>query len=154
MGRRAAFVTVAAFCVALPLGAVVTASASTTVARPATISRDQAVAAALAQLPGHGAGYQVLKTELEPDSRHFTFTGIDGSGFGQDSVEQCLIIPPLPVRFACRPFPVWVVEVRSTSCNATIAINGYSGRFGGAGTDSCEIVPVESPAPWFVPSWE
>lgn len=155
MRRRAALVAVAAVCVCLPLGAFATIYATTSVSdRPQTISRDQAVAAALKDLPDNGAGYEVVKTELEPNSTHFQFTGVDGSSLGEDGVQECVIIPPLPLRWGCRPYPVWVIEVRGKSCEATISINGFSGRFGGAGTDGCDIAPTDSPAPWFVASWE
>lgn len=123
-------------------------------AAPVTISRADAVAAALRQLPHNGTGFDVVNTQLEPDSTHFAYSGASGSTLSQDGVRQCLIVFPLPFRFACRPYPVWVVELHGPACRATIAVNGYSGRFGGAGTDGCEIVPEDLPPPWFVPSWE
>ncbi len=107
-------------------------------------------------LPNSGSGYEVLRTELEPNSTHFNFTNANGSGgFGQDGVQECLIVPPFPIRFGCRPFPVWVIELSGPSCQATIAINARSGQFGGAGTDGCDIVPEAGPPPMmFVAEWE
>jgi ABC-type cobalt transport system substrate-binding protein len=46
------------------------------------------------------------------------------------------------------------VELKSPSCNVTVAVNGHTGRFGGAGTDGCDLVPQAAPANWFVPFWE
>lgn len=152
MGRAVVGITVVC---ALAVVAVFAGTYAAAVApRPPTISRDDAVAAALRQLPHNGIGFGVVNAQLEPDSTHFRYTGANGSGFSQDGVTQCLILPPTPFRFACRKYPVWVVELQGPSCQATIAINGYSGRFGGAGTDGCDIVPNDLPAPWFSASWE
>ena len=153
--RRAAVVAVAVL-IALATPAVIAGvTYAAAMSAPSTaISADQAVADARKQLPNDGSGYEVVKTQLEPDSRQFDFSGVDGSRFSESSVEECVIIPPLPLRLGCRPYPVWVVELRSDSCAATIAINGYSGRFGGAGTNGCDIVPEAGSSPWFVATWE
>ena len=153
--RRAAAVAVAVFCAVAVPAVVAGVTYSAAMSAPSTaISEAQAVADAKKQLPNDGAGYEVQKAQLEPDSRRFDFTGVDGSAFSESSVQECVIIPPLPLRLGCRPYPVWVIELRSDSCEATIAINGYSGRFGGAGTNGCDIVPEADFAPWFVATWE
>ena len=120
------------------------------------ISREDAISDARKALPNNGSGYDVLKTELEPDSTHFNFTNANGSGsFGEDGVQECLIIPPIPIVFGCRPYPVWVIELAGPSCEATIAINAYSGRFGGGATDGCDLVPeVGAPPVMFVARWQ
>lgn len=152
MGRALGGFTVVCALAAVALFAGAHAQAAAPL--PATISRADAVAAALRQVPHNGVGFDVVNTQLEPASTHLEYSGANGSSFREDGVRQCLIVPPLPFQFACRPYPVWVVELQGPSCHATIAINGYTGRFGGAGTDGCDIVPEDLPAPWFVPSWQ
>ena len=90
------------------------------------------------------------------EQHDFNFINANGSGvFSEDGVQECLIVPPFPIRFGCRPYPVWVIELSGPSCQATIAINARSGRFGGAGTDGCDIVPEAGPPPMmFVAEWE
>ena len=104
MGRLA-LIAIAAACVVIPAGALASIHQAATSQVPPTLSSSQAVAAAMRQLPDGGAGFEVVKTELEPSSTHFQFTGADGSDFGETGVTQCLIVAPFPVPLACRPFP-------------------------------------------------
>ena len=139
------------------LGAVSVMTASAALMRPQTmISKADAIAVARSALPDNGSGYDVLKTELEPSSAHFTFTDADGMGsLGEDGVTECVVVPPFPIRLGCRPYPVWVIQLSGPSCEATIAINAFSGRFGGAGTAGCEVVPFAGPEPvMFVAEWD
>jgi hypothetical protein len=157
VSRRFRRSAVAAVIVVLAAIAVSLTTAWAAIALPRTqISQADAIADARKVLPNNGSGYEVLKTELEPNSTHFNFTSANSSGgFSEDAVEECLIVPPLPIRFGCRPYPVWVIELSGPSCQATIAINARSGRFGGAGTDGCDIVPEPGPPPiMFVAQWE
>ena len=144
------------------IAAVSVTTAEAAASLPQTqISQADAIADARKVLPNDGSGYDVLKTELEPNSTHFTFTDANGSGtFGQEGVQECVIVPPFPMRFGCRPYGVWVIELSGPSCQATIAINARSGRFsgawgaGGAG-GGCDIVPEAGPPPvMFVAEWE
>ena len=157
MGRRLRRSVVAAVTVVLAVTAVSLTTAGAAAALPRTqISKADAIADARKVLPNSGSGYEVLKTELESNSTHFNFTSANGSGvFSEDGVQECLIVPPFPIRFGCGPYPVWVIELSGPSCQATIAINARSGRFGGAGTDGCDIVPEAGPPPMmFVAEWE
>jgi hypothetical protein len=138
---------------------------------PKQISEKEAVADAMRQLPNNGAGYTVAATQLEPGGSPFDFTGPSGQGFGEDKAKECLIIPPLPPLpfLPCRDYPVWVVALSSQNCDVIIAINGFTGRFGGAGvgyragaqatpgpSDSCGITPGggTTTAPgWWQPVW-
>ncbi len=132
------------------------------------ISQEAAIADAMKQLPNGGAGYHVLKAELEPSSKHFQFVGPDGSRFGEDDSRECLFIPPLPPLpwlTPCRYYPVWVVALSSPTCNATIAINAFTGRFDGGGTavpstapasssiGTCDLTPEAPSGTWFQASW-
>jgi len=150
---RVGLLTIVAFCVLVPVAVSGTTYASAVSAPTSTISRGAAIDAALRQFP-ETAGVQVLKTELEPRSTHFQFADVNGGSFGEDDVRECLIVPPLPLQLACRSYPVWVIEVAGPGCDATIAINAYSGRFGGAGTNGCNIRPEDRPILWFVATWE
>ena len=157
MGRRFRRIVFAAVTVVLAVTAVSLTTAGAAAALPRTqISKADAIADARKVLPNSGSGYEVLKTELESNSTHFNFINANGSGvFSEDGVQECLIVPPFPIRFGCRPYPVWVIELSGPSCQATIAINARSGRFGGAGTDGCDIVPEAGPPPMmFVAEWE
>jgi len=155
--RHVRVAVVVAIAVITAVGAVSLLSVAAAEAQPQkAISRQDAIADARKALPNNGSGYDVLKTELEPNSTHFNFTNANGSGsFGEDGVQECLIIPPIPIVFGCRPYPVWVIEVAGPSCEATIAINAYSGRFGGGATDGCDLVPeVGAPPVMFVARWQ
>ncbi len=144
-----------------------TYSAGSTLASEASpISQEAAVADALRQLPNNGAGYRVVKVELEPSSKHFDFQAPNGDDMGQDGVTECLVIPPLPrlplITF-CRYYPVWVVALSSPSCEVIIGINAYTGRFAGGGTatssfssssgDQCALTPEAPDVNWFQPMW-
>ena len=138
---------------------------------PQQISEKEAVADAMRQLPNDGAGYTVGATQLEASGSPFDFTGPSGLAFGKDKAKECLIIPPLPPLpfLPCRDYPVWVVALSSQNCDVIIAINGFTGRFGGAGalsragaqatpspSDSCGISAGggESTAPgWWQAAW-
>ena len=129
--------------------------------KPVPISDSQATAKAMKALPNNGAGFTVVALQLEPSSKHFDFMGANGQGFGEDQVQECLAIPPLgPLPFIspCRYYPVWVVVVTKQGCAAAIAINAFTGRFGGAGGGDCAlaIIPgggAESQTRWFQPEW-
>ena len=145
-----------AVCFAGLLSAAVAVTASGRMQPPPTITRAAAIADAREQV-ATPADFETVKAELEPSSVHYSFTTADGSGrFGGDGVRECLTIAPIPIPLACRPYPVWVVELRSQSCDAVVAINGYSGRFAGAGTDSadCRLAPQAGGVVWFVPFWQ
>jgi hypothetical protein len=157
VGRRSRRIALTAVIVVVAVIGVSLTTLGVAAAQPRTqISQADAIADARKVLPNSGSGYEVLKTELESNSTHFNFTNANGSGgFGEDGVQECLIVPPFPIRFGCRPYPVWVIELSGPSCQATIAINARSGRFGGAGTDGCDIVPEPRPPPMmFVAEWE
>jgi hypothetical protein len=85
-------------------------------------------------------------------------------------VKECLVVPPLPpLPFIspCRYYPVWVVALTNGGCDATVAINAFTGRFGGAGigfrgstqpgspSSGCDLVPGggDSETRWFQPQW-
>jgi hypothetical protein len=133
--------------------------------QPVVISRAQATADAMKALPDNGAGFIVVAVQLEPSSKHFDFVGAGGQRFGEDQTKECLVIPPLPpLPFIspCRYYPVWVVAVTNQGCSAAIAINAFTGRFGGGGVGSdgspsagCDLVPGagEPETNWFQPRW-
>ena len=59
-------------------------------------------------------------------------------------------------------FSIWVVAVTNQGCSAAIAINAFTGRFGGGGVGSdgspsagCDLVPGagEPETNWFQPRW-
>ena len=142
--------------------------ASSTPEQP--ISREAATAAALKLLPSGGVGFTLVEVQFEASSRHFRFTGAKGQGFGEDGVRECLAIPPLPplpVLSPCRYYPVWVVDLTSPDCDVVIAINAYSGRFGGGGVsysgsgeslsgppDSCAMTPDAPAQAWWRAAWD
>src|SRR6202035_3452331 len=102
--------------------------------QPVLISGAQATADAMKALPNQGTGFTVVTVQLEPTSKHFEFTAPGGQGLGEDQVQECLVVPPLPrlpLITPCRYYPVWVVVVTNQGCDAAIAINAFTGRFGG-----------------------
>ena len=161
--RPRPIVLVAALVLALSalLGASFEAAQVTRMAneRTTTITMEEAVRDASATLPANGLGYQMTAAQLEPTSRHFTFTSPTGGSFDEDQAQECLVIPPLPrLPLPCRYYPVWVVSFSNDSCTAIVAINALTGRFAGGsmgGDSACALSPfsLEAPAPWFKPSW-
>lgn len=152
----------------LALGAVVLfattyGAAADTAGRAEPITQSEAIADAMKQLPNGGTGYRVLEAQLEPSSKHFEFVGPNGMELGEDQVQECLVIPPiprLPLFTVCRYYPVWVVAFSSPTCNADVAINAYTGRFAGGGSGSgtasfeqCQLVPESPTITWFQPTW-
>jgi hypothetical protein len=135
------------------------------------ISEQQAITDAMHQLPDDGAGYTLIAVQFEPSSKHFNFSGPNGSVFGEDDVKECLVmppLPPLPFLTPCRYYPVWVVALSNPTCDVVIAINAHTGRFGGAGTgyrgdslpnaagsDRCLSAGGGASAPdWWRPIWD
>jgi hypothetical protein len=137
--------------------------------KPVPISGAQATANAMKALPNNGAGFTVVALQLEPSSEHFD-AAVPNGRFGEDQVKECLVVPPLPpLPFIspCRYYPVWVVALTNGGCDATVAINAFTGRFGGAGigfrgstqpgspSSGCDLVPGggDSETRWFQPQW-
>ena len=157
---------VAALIVVAMATTYVSAANSAGQAKP--ISEAAAIADAMKQLPNNGAGYQVVKTELEASSKHFEFVGPNGNSYSEDSAQECLVMPPLPRLPGlepCRYYPVWMVALSSAKCQTVIGINAYTGRFAGGGSatvatqsqapsmDDCAITPEAPDVHWFQPMW-
>ena len=123
--------------IVLVIGAIAVAADSYREAssKPVPISGAQATANAMKALANNGVGFTVVALQLEPSSKHFD-AAVPSGRFGEDQVKECLVIPPLPpLPFIspCRYYPVWIVALTNGGCDVTIAINAFTGRFGGGG---------------------
>lgn len=176
MGKpvRRAIVVLLVVVALLAVGAIVAVASTYREASSRTwepITAQEAIADAVKTLPDNGAAYSLVAVQFEPSSQYFQFSDARGQGFGEDQVQECLVIPPLPplpFLTPCRYYPVWVVDLTSQRCTVVIAINALTGRFGGAGTgyggtaqpisgppDSCAITPGggDTVPRWWQPTW-
>jgi hypothetical protein len=120
--------------------------------RPATpISQTEAASIALTWVPKAENGFGVVAAQLEPSSKHWNYVDQFGPGVEGEGGEECLILPPTPLRGPCRYFPVWIVHAKSNSanCDVYIEINALTGRFL-TGQGNC-AAPGLGNGPNFVP---
>ena len=98
---------------------------------PRSISGQEAVAAVRMALPAKGVGYVVRNVAYEPADATTPLVTLD-QGFTYEWTvpsrrKECFGVNPMPVRWPCRAYPYWVVEVTwPGDCAASVEVNGYS----------------------------
>jgi hypothetical protein len=115
----------------MPLMIAMTAIYRDAFRTPRSISGQEAVAAVRMALPAKGVGYIVGNVSYEPaDATTPLVTAGQGSSYRwtvPSRRKECFDVNPIPVRWPCRAYPYWVVQVTwPGDCAASVEVNGYN----------------------------